>query len=136
MISFNFVILNTFQDGTYPDENLYHSKWTSIVNVMKSSGLRISKIAQAGSRAKKRYRPDSDMDVIFAVAGNPSKDNFYPNLITVLKNNFPYEKEYPESNYNIVHLDFRQGGKFELILLTEFDFDKEYKNILDYKKKN
>ncbi len=121
---------------TNSDENFYHSKWKSIVNVMKSSNLKISKIAQAGSRAKKKHRPDSDMDVIFAVAGNPSKNNFYPNLMTVLKNNFPNEKIYPGSNYNVVHLDFRQGGKFDLVLLTEADFDNEYKNILDYKRKN
>ena len=121
---------------TNPDENFYHSKWKSIVNVMKSSNLKISKIAQAGSRAKKKHRPDSDMDVIFAVAGNPSKNSFYPNLMTVLKNNFPNEKIYSGSNYNVVHLDFRQGGKFDLVLLTEADFDNEYKNILDYKRKN
>ncbi len=121
---------------TNSDENFYHSKWKSIVNVMKSSNLKISKIAQAGSRAKKKHRPDSDMDIIFTVAGNPSKNNFYPNLMTVLKNNFPIEKIYSGSNYNVVHLDFRQGGKFDLVLLTEADFDNEYKNILDYKIKN
>lgn len=119
---------------TYPDENYYHSKWKSIVNVMKSSNLKISKIAQSGSRAKKKHRPDSDMDVIFAVAGNPSQKNFYPELISVLKNNFPYEKVFPGSNYNVVHLDFKQGGKFDLVLLTEVEFDKEYKSILDYKR--
>lgn len=119
---------------TYPDENYYHSKWKSIVNVMKSSNLKISKIAQSGSRAKKKHRPDSDMDVIFAVAGNPSQKNFYPRLISVLKNNFPNEKVFPGSNYNVVHLDFKQGGKFDLVLLTEAEFDKEYKSILDYKR--
>jgi len=121
---------------TYPDENFYHSKWVSIVNVMKSSNLKISKIAQAGSRAKKKYRPDSDMDVIFAVAGNPSQKNFYPNLMIVLKSNFPLEKIFPGSDYNVVHLDFKIGGKFDLVLLSETEFDQEYKSILDYKKKN
>ena len=121
---------------TYPDENFYHSKWKSIVNAMKSSNLKISKIAQAGSRAKKKHRPDSDMDVIFAVAGNPTKKDFYPRLISVLKNNFPYEKVFPGSYYNVIHLDFKQGGKFDLVLLTEAEFDKEYESILDYKKKN
>ncbi|MHA1755151.1 MAG: hypothetical protein ACTSVV_00170 [Promethearchaeota archaeon] len=103
---------------------------------MKNSNLKISKIAQAGSRAKQKYRPNSDMDVIFSVAGNPSKHSFYPSLITTLKNNFPNEKVYPGSNYNVVHIDFKQGGKFDLVLLTEADFGKEYKNILEFKKKN
>ena len=121
---------------TYPDENFYHSKWKSIVNVMKSSNLKISKIAQAGSRAKKKHRPDSDMDVIFSVAGNPSQKIFYPNLMTVLKSNFSDEKVFPGSNYNVVHVDFKQGGKYDLVLLTETEFDKEYKSILDFKKNN
>jgi predicted nucleotidyltransferase len=121
---------------TYPDENFYHSKWKSIVNVLKSSNLKISKIAQAGSRAKKKHRPDSDMDVIFAVAGNPLQNIFYLDLMTVLKNNFPNEKVFPGSNYNVVHLDFKTGGKFDLVLLPEAEFDKEYKSLLDYKKKN
>ncbi len=121
---------------TYPDENFYNSKWKSIVNVMKSSNLKISKIAQAGSRAEKKHRPDSDMDVIFAVTGNPSRKIFYPNLMTVLRSNFPNEKVFPGSNYNVVHMDFKQGGKFDLVLLSETEFDKEYQSILDYKKKN
>ena len=43
-------------------------------------------------------------------------------------------KVYAGRDYNVVHLDFRNGGKFDLILLNESDFDKEYKSILDYKK--
>ena len=77
---------------TYPDENFYHSKWKSIVNVMKSSNLKISKIAQAGSRAKKKHRPDSDMDVIFAVAGNPPQKNFYPDFDDSVKKQFSLRK--------------------------------------------
>ena len=76
------------------------------------------------------------MDVIFAVAENPSQKNFYPGLMSVLKSNFPHKKVFPGSNYNVVHLDFKQGGKFDLVLLTDAEFDKEYKSILDYKKKN
>ncbi|MHA1385379.1 MAG: nucleotidyltransferase domain-containing protein [Candidatus Helarchaeota archaeon] len=117
-------------------DNYYHSKWKSIVNVMARSNLKISRIAQAGSRAKKTHRLDSDLDIIFSVSENPDRINFYPKLIEVLKNNFSHEKVYPGSNYNVVHLDFRNGGKFDIVLLSENEFDKEYKSILDYKRKN
>lgn len=116
-------------------EDRYHSKWNSIVNVVKKSNLKISRISQSGSRAKKQYRPDSDMDVILSVSGNPTRNNFYPNLIEVLKNSFPNSKIYPGSNNNVVHIDFKKGGKFDLVLLKEVEFDKEHKSILDYKRK-
>ncbi len=117
-------------------DNFYHSKWKSIVNVLTHSNLKVSRIAQAGSRAKRQHKPDSDMDVIFSVSGDPTRQSFYPDLIRVLERNFPHEKVYLGGNNNIVHLNFKKGGKFELVLLTEKDFDKEHKSILDNKRKN
>lgn len=116
--------------------NFYQIKWQKVVNVMKNSNLKISRIAQAGSRAKKQESPYSDMDVIFSVAGNPSREGFYPNLIKVLKANFSEEYIYPGSNYNVVHLNFKTGGKFDLVLLKENKFDQEHKSILEFKRKN
>jgi len=121
--------------GQKLSDDYYHSKWKKIVNVMKNSNLKISRIAPAGSRAKRQHRPESDMDVIFSVSGNPSRNIFYPDLIKILRSNFPLERVYPGSNYNVVHLNFKDSGKFELILLTESEFDKEHKSILDYKRK-
>ena len=118
----------------YPNMAYYHAKWKKIVHVMTSPNLGISRIAQAGSRPKQRHRPDSDMDVIFAVTGNPSTRAFYPKLMKVLKANFPLGNTYPGGSYNVVHLNFQSGGKFELVLLPETKFDREHKSILDYKR--
>jgi len=107
-------------------EDRYHSKWNSIVNVMKSSNLKISRIAQAGSRARRDYKPNSDMDVIFAVARNPNKGEFYPKLMKLLNGNFPEDKVFPGSHYNVVHINFKKGGIFDVILLTERAFDKQH----------
>ena len=74
------------------------------------------------------------MDVIFAVSGNPSPREFYPKLIDSLKANFRNDNVYPGSNYNVVHLDFSSGGKFDLVLLTDNKFDPEYAGIKDYRK--
>ncbi len=117
-------------------EDRYRSKWKSIVNVMKSSSLKVSRITISGSRARKKHRPDSDLDIIFAVAGNPSKGDFYSKLINVLKKNFPNEKAYPGSTYNVVHMDFIGGGKFDLALLTEDNFDKQHGKDVEYRRNN
>lgn len=120
----------------YNNDQYYHAKWKSIVNVMKNSNLGISRIAQAGSRARRQQRLDSDMDVIFAVARDPSRENFYPKLIQHLQNNFPYENIYPGSSYHVVHIEFKSGGKFDLVLLSETDFDYEFSQNLEYRKTN
>ncbi len=114
----------------------YHRLWKSIVNVMTKSNLKISRIAQAGSRALRTHRPDSDMDVIFSVTGNPSEESFYPRLISVLKSNFKADNVYPGSNYNVVHLDFQSGAKFDLVLLSENDFDDQHEDDVNYRREN
>jgi len=118
-----------------PDSH-YKKKLNSITNVLKNSKLGLSKITPAGSRAKQTHRPDSDQDAIFSIAGNPAKDVFYPKLIKILKDNFPHDKVYPGKNNNIVHLDFRSGTEFELVLKTSKVFDKEFSSLKLYKKKN
>jgi len=114
----------------------YHQKWKSIVNVMTHSNLKISRIAQAGSRAIRTHRRDSDMDVIFSVANNPSLEMFYPKLISIMQSNFRKENVYPGSNYNVIHLDFLSGAKFDLVLLNEQDFDEQHKDDVDYRRDN
>ncbi len=121
---------------SYPNEEFYKSKWKSIVNVLKSSNLKVSRIAQVGSRARRQHRPDSDMDIIFAASSNPTKASFYPDLIRILEANFRNDSVYPGSNYNVIHLDFSAGGNFDLVLLTEQEFDLEHRDILNYRRNN
>ena len=119
-----------------PTDQFYQAKWKKVVNVLKNSNLGISRIAQAGSRAKQRHRPNSDQDVIIAVSDNPTKTEFYPDLIGVLESNFPSETVYLGSNNKVVHLDFTAGGKFDLVLLSEGDFDRQHQGIKDYRRSN
>ncbi len=118
-----------------PTENYYHSKWKKIANVMKHQDLKVSKIAKAGSRARQQQTPKSDMDVIFSVSGDPSRENFYPKLMKVLKNNFPNDQIYPGEHYNVVHLNFHDGGKFDIVQLKSNDFDREHGDNVEYRKK-
>lgn len=117
-------------------ENHYKKKLNSITSVLKNSKLGLSKIAPAGSRAKQEHRPDSDQDAIFAIAGDPTKKEFYPKLIEILKNNFPLDDVYPGKSNNIVHLDFRSGAEFELVLKSDKGFDKEHSLLKLYRRKN
>ncbi|MBD3216203.1 MAG: hypothetical protein GF311_26555 [Candidatus Lokiarchaeota archaeon] len=119
-----------------PSEDRYHRLWRSIYNVLTHQGLKISRVAKAGSRAKQQYRPDSDMDIIFAVVGDPSKREFYPKLIKVMNDNFRTEHVYPGDSYNVVHIDFIRGGKFVLVLLTEKEFDNQHGQNIEYRRDN
>lgn len=118
------------------NDEYYHARWKRIVNVMQYNNLRLSRIAPAGSRAKKQHRLDSDFDLIFAVSKNPIRRIFYPKLIEVLSANFKNDNVYPGKQYNVVHLDFQSGAKFDIVLLTESEFDREYDSIKDFKRKN
>jgi hypothetical protein len=96
----------------------------------------VSRVAKAKSQARIQHRPDSDMDVIFAVSGDPSKSTFYPKLIKVMKANLTNGKVYPGRSNNVVHIDFAKGGKFELVLLSERDFDIQHGDDVKYRRVN
>ena len=115
-------------------EDRYQRLWKSIVNVLKNSGLSISRIAKAGSRARQQHRPDSDMDVIFAVARDPMKRFFYPQLIPILRANFPEERVYAGTTYNVIHMDLRKGGNIDLVLLSEYEFDQQHGKDVEYRR--
>ena len=112
----------------------HHKVWKSIVNVLQNSGLKVSRIAKAGTRADQTHRYESDMDVIYAVAGNPDKRSFYPKLITALNSNFPLERVYESSKYNAILMDFNKGINFDLVLLTEYKFDRQHGKDLEYRR--
>ncbi len=118
-----------------PDEH-YKKKLKSITSVLKNSKIGLSMISPAGSRPKQTHRPDSDQDVIFTVSGNPERKEFYPKLTKILEQNFPSDKIYPGTNNNIVHLDFKSGAKFELVLQPNKEFKKEHKSLKLYRRKN
>ncbi len=119
-----------------PTDKYYQSKWKSVVNVMKSQNLNVAKIAKAGSRARQQQTSKSDLDVIFSVSGNPSKQTFYPKLETVLKVNFPHDQVKLGTDKNVVHLFPSKGGKIDIVLLDDSKFDKEHGNNVEYKKNN
>ena len=122
-----------------PCDAYYKKRFISIGNALRAHAkqLKISGVAIAGSRAKQRQNSESDEDIIICAAHDPIKRDFYPKLMNVLKGNFSRWKVYPGREYHVVHLDDPfNGGKFDLILLTEAQFTKEHKKNVLYRKEN
>lgn len=122
-----------------PDDNYYNAKFKSIVNILKTNSIRlkVSGIAIAGSRARQQQNSESDEDIIISVAKDPSKDEFYPKLIEVLKDNFQHWEIYPGDDYNVVHIkDPKTDGIFDLVLRKEREFDKQHSKDVKFRKKN
>ncbi len=122
-----------------PSDKYYKEKFNSIVNVLKnnSSKLKISGIAIAGSRARQQQNPYSDEDIIISAARDPSKEEFYPELIEVLEDNFQHWEVYPGDDYNVVHMDDpKTGGEFDLVLRTEAVFDGQHSKDVKFRRRN
>jgi len=101
----------------------YASKWRSIGNFLKNnSGFPISGVARGGSRRRGNYRTDSDLDIIFAIAGNPRKNQVYPQLVEKLKKGMNVQAKIGTS-YNVIKI-FKDNLKMDLVLLTESEFLK------------
>jgi hypothetical protein len=67
-------------------EQGYTSFWRRLANFMRnSSGFPLSGVAHRGSRSTGQHKDKSDLDVIFAISGDPPKGEVYPLLVERLK---------------------------------------------------
>ena len=108
----------------------YASLWRSVVNFLKkNTGFSISGIARAGSRRKGTYRAESDLDIIFAIANDPSKTEIYPELVEKLRKGFPDASITIGSSYNVVKFK-KESLEMDLVLRTASQFQKQ---VQDYK---
>ncbi|MFW9996703.1 MAG: nucleotidyltransferase domain-containing protein [Candidatus Odinarchaeota archaeon] len=121
---------------TNPNDEYYNAKKKKIFNVLKHQNLKVSRVAVAGSRARQEQHPGSDMDIIFSVSGDPSRDDFYPELQDVVKANYPEASVYPGENNNVIHLDLPNEAKVELVLRTEAEFEKQHGKDKAYRIEN
>lgn len=122
-----------------PRESLYKKRILSIGNIIRNHAkkLNISGIAITGSRARHKHTIHSDEDIIISAINDPSKQEFYPKLMKVLRKTFPDWRVYSGKSYNVIHLDDPiKGGDFELVLLTEAQFNDHHKKEILYRKKD
>ncbi len=114
-------------------EQQYASKWRIIANYMKNNtGLRISGVARAGSRRRGEHEGTSDLDILFKIPKNPSKETIYPELKMKLKNGFRTSTITIGSSFNAIKMKL-DDLMFDIVLRTEEEFDEQVKKYkLEY----
>lgn len=105
-------------------EQRYASIWRSIGNFLRnSSGLRIGGVARTGSRRRMNHRPDSDLDIIFWVSGDPGKNQVYPDLVDRLKKVLRVNA-WIGSSYNVINIS-KDTLEIDLVLVSQKGFSEE-----------
>jgi predicted nucleotidyltransferase len=106
----------------------YSSKWYSFVNFLhNNTGYPIAGVARAGSRINGTYEDDSDLDIRFAIGGDPPRTTVYPHLKGLLENAFPSASVGIGGSYNIINVQI-QDLNFDLVLLSLADFQDQVRN--------
>lgn len=102
-------------------EEGYASFWRGLKNfLLHNSGFKVSGVARSGSRRAGTHRDRSDLDVIFAIAGDPQKTDVYPSLVQRLKSGFNVNADIG-SSYNVINI-WKTQISCDLVLLKESDF--------------
>src|SRR4030042_683630 len=100
------------------NDQRYSAFWRSLANFLRiNSGLLVSGVARSGSRRRGNYRPDSDLDIIFAVAGDPPCSTVYPDIVTKLRNVMNVAAELGGS-YHVINIR-KTNLDVDLVLVTE-----------------
>ncbi len=102
-------------------EQKYSAFYNSLKNfIYKNSGYNIGGVARWGSRTTGEHRDKSDLDVIFWIVGNPSKQKVYHDLIDKLKKILKVNANTGSSN-NVIKI-WKEGITCDLDLLSESDY--------------
>jgi len=110
------------------NDQRYSAFWRSLANFLRiNSGFPVSGVARSGSRRRGIYRPDSDLDIIFSVAGDPPRSLVYPDLVTKLWKVMNVEAEIG-GNYHVINIR-KADLDMDLVLLTEQDFNEELRSL-------
>ncbi|KKL84689.1 hypothetical protein LCGC14_1962210 [marine sediment metagenome] len=103
------------------EEQKYSAFYNGLKNFLNNnSGYNIGGVARWGSRTTGEHRDKSDLDVIFWIIGNPSKQIVYPDLIDKLKRILKVNTDTGSSK--IVIKIWKEGISCDLRLLSESDY--------------
>jgi len=102
-------------------EQRYSAFYKSLKNFLyNNSGYNIKGVARWGSRTTGEHKDKSDLDVIFWIFGNPSKQKVYTDLIDKLKNTLKVNANTGTSK-NVIKI-WKEGLKCDLRLLSESEY--------------
>ena len=105
-----------------PRGHKYYSDLSNTVNQHIKNCFPGSIIEKSGSRARDDFERDSDLDMIICIPGNPSRVNFYPELVLCLENKIKYFRNErirvrKGINGNVVNILPQDGGKISYALI-------------------
>ncbi|MHA1221661.1 MAG: nucleotidyltransferase domain-containing protein [Candidatus Heimdallarchaeaceae archaeon] len=106
----------------------YSSKWRSLVNFMQhNTGLSVGSVAKAGSRRKGTPSEYSDLDIIFFIRGDPSRETIYAKLIKLIEKNFENATARFGTSRNVIKMKL-DNLEFDIVLLPEHKFKNQVQN--------
>lgn len=105
-------------------EQRYARFWRRLANFLRHNiNFPVSGVAREGSRRWSTHRDRSDLDVIFAIRGDPSKREVYPSMIERLRSVMNVQAR-AGSSYNAVKI---QKGplRCDLVLKSQSQFQAQ-----------
>ena len=92
----------------------------------KNTNLKIHGVARQGSRKEGTHRDDSDLDIVFAISGDPDNEEIYPDLSEKLEKVMKVEAEIGEDG-NIINI--KKGNlDIDLVLISIEKFESQIRN--------
>ena len=118
-----------------PDE-YYDKKFRSIRNVfLNSLPYVVGEVSSDGSRERQTNRPDSDLDIIFSIVGDPSRGYCIPKITRILRDQFPNAIVKHGTNY-VISMDFDNGGSFDIVLVSSAQLRHQRRNLRGWRGKH
>ncbi len=105
-------------------EQRYASFWRSLANFLKNNiNFSVRGVAREGSRRMGTHDDRSDLDVIFAISGDPLKNEVYPSLVELLESGMNVQARIG-SSYNAIKIRKAQL-RCDLVLKTQSQFQAQ-----------
>ena len=92
----------------------------------KNTKLKIHGVARQGSRKEGAHRDDSDLDIVFAISGDPDKEEIYPDLSEKLEKIMKVQAEIGEDR-NVINI-LKGKLDIDLVLLPIDKFETQIRN--------
>ena len=92
----------------------------------KNTNLKIHGVAGQGSRKDGKHRDDSDLDIIFSIAEDPSRDEIYPDLIDKISKTLTVDASLGKHG-NVINIT-KGDLEVDLVLLPMSTFENQIRN--------
>ncbi len=108
-------------------EQMYSAFYNSLKNFLyHNSGYNVGGVARWGSRTTGEHEDRSDLDVIFSIFGDPTKQKVYTDLIDKLKKILNVNANLG-SDRNVIKI-WKKGITCDLVLLSGSDYKEQVRS--------